>query len=254
MLPFVLAAVIAYVLAPLVGRLERRRVPRALAIVLVYAVVLGALGGFVRAVAPRIAMEVRDLTGQLPTLAEEARTQWVPALGDRLRGLGGAPPQPTGEPTPKPVPTSAFVARPQPDGSIAIDVGTGVAVTETTHGWRIDPTPERRDGPFDPNRAISDAVATTFAYAQQNTLEIAHALRELLVEASRVIFLFFITLMLAAYMILTRERILSFLRSLVRPSGRAGFDSLLSRIDRGLSGVVRGQLVICGLNGVLAAI
>jgi predicted PurR-regulated permease PerM len=29
---------------------------------------------------------------------------------------------------------------------------------------------------------------------------------------------------------------------------------LLRRIDRGLSGVVRGQLIICGVNGVLTAI
>jgi predicted PurR-regulated permease PerM len=40
----------------------------------------------------------------------------------------------------------------------------------------------------------------------------------------------------------------------VRPSGRAGFDSLLARMDRGLSGVVRGQLVICGINGALSAV
>jgi len=30
--------------------------------------------------------------------------------------------------------------------------------------------------------------------------------------------------------------------------------SLLARLDRGLSGVVRGQLLICGVNGVLSAI
>ncbi len=71
---------------------------------------------------------------------------------------------------------------------------------------------------------------------------------------SRAIFIFFITLMLAAYLMITRDRVHSFFRSLVRPSGRTGFDGLLRRIDQGLSGVVRGQLVICGINGILSAI
>ena len=41
LLPFVLALVIAYVLTPLVALVERKRVPRAAAIILVYVVVLG---------------------------------------------------------------------------------------------------------------------------------------------------------------------------------------------------------------------
>ena len=71
---------------------------------------------------------------------------------------------------------------------------------------------------------------------------------------SRAIFIFFITLMLAAYLILTRERVRAFFRSLFRPSRRESFDALLQRIDGGLSGVVRGQLVICCINGVLSAV
>jgi predicted PurR-regulated permease PerM len=71
---------------------------------------------------------------------------------------------------------------------------------------------------------------------------------------SRAVFVFFITLMLAAYIILTREKILGFARSLVLPADREDFGRLLSRINGGLSGVVRGQLVICLINGVLSAI
>ncbi|MGH7269490.1 MAG: AI-2E family transporter, partial [Polyangiaceae bacterium] len=51
-----------------------------------------------------------------------------------------------------------------------------------------------------------------------------------------------------------RERIAAFFRSLVHEPARPSFDALLVRVDRGLSGVVRGQLVICGINGVLSAI
>ena len=253
MLPFVLASVIAYVLTPLVGRLERRRVPRAVAILLVYGVVLGSLGGFFRLISPRIALEFRTLSAELPQLAADARDHWAPAIANRLRDVGISPPAPSSD-APPPASTSAFVARTQPDGSLAIDVGTGVVVTETKRGWLVEPAPENRKESFDPNAAIADALGKTFAYAQQNTLEIVRAVQGLVVRISAVIFSFFITLMLAAYLMMTRERIELFFRSLVHPDGRAGFDALITRIDRGLSGVVRGQLVICGINGVLSAI
>jgi predicted PurR-regulated permease PerM len=254
MLPFVLAIVIAYVLTPLVAYAEKRKLRRPLAVLLVYALVLGSIAGFVRGVAPRITLEFRNLRSELPALADEAKTKWVPAITDRMRELGLGPPAPSAVPPPEALPTSAFVARPQPDGSLAIDVGTGVLVTETKSGWVVEPAHEKKGEPFDPNRVMAEAVGKSFAYAQENSLEVARAVRDLFVGVSRVVFVFFITLMLAAYLMLTRERVLGFFRSLVRPSARAGFDSLLARMDRGLAGVVRGQLVICGINGVLSAI
>jgi predicted PurR-regulated permease PerM len=253
MLPFVMAAVIAYVLTPLVAWVESRRIPRAAAVLLVYAVVLGSVGGFVRGVAPRIVLELSTLRGELPAMAREARDVWVPRITARLRVAGLAPEPPAEEPSDLAT-SSAFVARPQPDGSIAIDVGAGVVISETKRGFLVEPVRERHDEPFDPNRAISEAVGKTFAYAQQNSLEVARAVRDLIASVSRVIFVFFITLMLAAYMMLTRERIVGFFRSLVRESARPSFDALLARIDHGLSGVVRGQLVICAINGVLSAV
>ena len=255
MLPFVLAVLIAYVLTPLVGAVERRKLPRPLAIVVVYAAVLGCIGALVYGIAPRIALEIRGLRGELPALADEARQKWVPAITDVLRKAGITPTQsPPSDEAPETSATSAFVARPQPDGTLAIDVGTGVAVTETSHGWLVEPTRDKKEEPFDPNRVVGDAVGKTFAYAQQNSLEVARAVRDLVAGVSRVVFIFFITLMLAAYLMLTRERVYGFFRSLVRERGRAGFDALFKRIDEGLAGVVRGQLVICSINGVLSAV
>ena len=178
----------------------------------------------------------------------------MPAITERLRAIGLAPAQAPVVETPEPAPAGAFVARPQPDGSIAIDVGSGIDVVTTHGGWEVAPAHTKKDVPFDPNRIMDDAIGRTFAYAQQNSLEVARLLRDLVAGISRAIFIFFITLMLAAYTMLTRERIRDFFRSLVRPSRRESFDALLVRVDSGLSGVVRGQLVICGINGVLSAI
>jgi predicted PurR-regulated permease PerM len=252
MLPFVLAAVIAYVLTPLVLRLEHRKVPRGAAILLVYAVMLGSVGGLVRGIAPRIAFEFRTLSRDLPRLSAEAQTRWIPEAADWLKGIGVAPPAAT--PPPSPEVSSAFIARPQPDGSLAIDVGSGVVVTETKQGWLVEPAHGTHKEAFDPARVLSEAMGKTFAYAQQNSVEIIQAVQGVAARVSGVVFQFFITLMIAAYMMLTRERIAEFFRSLVHPDARGGFDALLTKIDRGLSGVVRGQLIICGINGVLSAI
>jgi predicted PurR-regulated permease PerM len=254
MLPFILAIVIAYVLTPLVAALERRKMPRALAVLCVYTVVLGSLGGFSWAIAPRIAHEFGNLRKELPRMSDQAKDRWIPAITERMGALGLAPaPPPTPEPA-EPPPAGAFVARPQPDGSIAIDVGTGVSVVAAHGGWDIEPARAAKEPAFDLNRIMSEAVGRSFAYAQQNSLEVARALRDLVTGVSRAIFVFFITLMLAAYTMLTRERILAFFRSLVRPGRRVSFDALLARIDAGLAGVVRGQLVICAINGVLSAV
>jgi predicted PurR-regulated permease PerM len=256
MLPFVLAVVIAYVLTPLVAAAEKRRLHRGAAVIIVYLIVLGSAAVFLRAVAPRFAVEFRNLRGELPALGREANETWVPAATRWMREAGIVPaetPAPSAE-APEPASTSAFVAHPEPDGSIAIDVSNGVRVVETKNGWVVEAAHEHKGVPFDANRILADVVGRTFAYAEQNSLEVALMVRDLVATISRTIFVFFITLMLAAYMMVTRERILGFFRSLVRPDGRPGFDKLLVRMDEGLSGVVRGQLVICGINGLLSAL
>jgi predicted PurR-regulated permease PerM len=254
MLPFVLAVVLAYVLTPLVRWVERRGPRRGSAIILVYAVVFGGIAGLTHAVSPRIALEFRNLHGELPKLAQEANDRWVPAVARWLRDAGIVPAEKPEAEAPEPLPTSAFVARPQPDGSLAVEVTGGVRVTETKNGWILEPARDAKVHPFDAARLLADVIGRTFAYAQRNSLEVALAVRDLVANVSRTIFIFFITLMLAAYMMLTRERIVGFFRSLVSPTDRTGFDALMARMDEGLSGVVRGQLVICGINGVLSAV
>jgi predicted PurR-regulated permease PerM len=255
LLPFVLALVIAYVLTPLVAWAEGKGLRRALAIVAVYVVVLGTMGSIIRLAAPRIGQELASLRRELPQVAKQAQTEWVPAMQARLRAVGVMPPEapPTEPHTPDNAP--AVVARPQPDGSLAIDVGSGFVVTPGRHGgYLVEPAHALREEPFDANRVIGDAVGKSFAYAQNNALELAKIGRDIVAGVSRAVFIFGITLMLAAYMMLTREKIVAFFSTLVRPRRRASFDRLLLRMDKGLSGVVRGQLIICLVNGALSAV
>jgi predicted PurR-regulated permease PerM len=89
---------------------------------------------------------------------------------------------------------------------------------------------------------------------QRNALELLSVGKAVISKLARGIFLLFMTLMVAGYIMGTREDIIGFFRSLLPARSRIGFDRLLWRVDRGMSGVVRGQLLICAVNGVLSAI
>ena len=252
-LPFVLALVLAYVLMPLVSWVERARMPRGAAIVLVYVVVLGSLWLFIRGATPRMSQELQGIRREIPAMVNTARDEWVPAIQDRLRAFGIEAPAPSVEPE-LPKEQAALVARPRPDGSIAIEIGSGLVVTPTGHGaYAIAPPRLEKRDRFDVNKLLSDLVFKSFAYAETNALEIAMIGRNIVAQVSRAIFVFGITLMLAAYLMLTRDRIIGFFTLLVRPSGRVDFTHFLARMDRGLAGVVRGQLTISLINGALSA-
>ena len=254
LLPFVLALVIAYVLLPLVLRVQRRRLHRASAILIVYVVVLGSIGAFLRISAPRLVSEVSALRSELPVLAGHLRDDWVPNLQSRLRAMGVMPPP---EPPPKEVAaaTPAITVKPGADGSLGIDIGSGLEIEPRHHGgYRVVPAHDEGPEGLDPQRLVADAVGQSVEYAQSNALELARMAQGVVLGISRAIFVFGITLMLAAYLMITKEKILAFFRSLVRPNDRLAWDALLDRIDRGLAGVVRGQLIICLINGTLSAI
>ena len=63
-----------------------------------------------------------------------------------------------------------------------------------------------------------------------------------------------LTLMVAGFISIDLPRVMAFLRSLIPRTMRGGYDVLLEQLDTGLAGVVRGQLLICVVNGVLTYI
>ena len=78
--------------------------------------------------------------------------------------------------------------------------------------------------------------------------------QELVAGIIRGVFMFFFTLMIAAFILIDVDKVHDFLRSLVPQNVRDDYDVIKAGIDRGLSGVIRGQLVICLINSVLTYI
>lgn len=258
LLPFVLALVIAYVLTPAVTLVERVRAPRWIAVLVVYAVTLGAIYGFFAMVTPRLAREVAGLRQELPALTVRLRDEWVPAVQGKLRAAGLLRSEEAVAPAPAagfPEPARALKVTPNGDGSYDVQIAAELEVSEEgPHAWRVAPVEAETGHGFDLTRALAGSVDTGVAWAKRNTMQVVRFGSSVVAGLSQAVFKFFLTLMLAAYIIITREQILEFFRVLVKPANRGSFDHWLARIDRGLAGVVRGQLLICLVNGVLSAI
>lgn len=60
-----------------------------------------------------------------------------------------------------------------------------------------------------------------------------------------------LVLMLTAFIVIDRRKISEFFASLPPPHQRGRYETLMSYVDRGLAGVIRGQLLICVVNGFL---
>jgi predicted PurR-regulated permease PerM len=269
LLPFILALVVAYVLTPAVLRLERMRVPRWASILIVYAFALGTIGGFIAISVPRLVAEGKALGAEAPRYVAHIRERWLPALDARLRRWSGREEPPSEHPQDQgPAPEATVAASPPPgaeaerapihvirreDGSFDVVITGDVQIRETQGGvWKIEQ--DRPRTAISSATMVQEAFDRSVTYLGENSLTLLKIGREIAAAISRGIFNLFMTLMLGAYLILTHERIVAFFRELWPQSSREAFDRFLRRLDRGLAGVVRGQLLICMVNGVLSAI
>jgi predicted PurR-regulated permease PerM len=255
MLPIILGGVVAYVILPIVRAFEKRRVPRPLAIVMTYVIIIGSLAIFIRVTFHRIALETQSFVREVPELMTRARDNWIPNVESRIRAMHGNAPSDVTVIDPKApddVKEEAFRIHPNPDGSFGVDIENGLHVRHARDGFVI--AGKAKTEPFDIDSFFADSLASSLEYARSNAFELARIGGRAIEMVSRVIFIFGLTLMVGAYLILTKEKIGAFFLSLAKPSSRADLRELGRRVDHGLAGVVRGQLVICLINGVLTAV
>lgn len=91
--PLAIAGVMAYLLDPVVDFLERRKMPRQWAIVMVFVIFVAAAVGGLGSLLPRVVYEAKDLADQMPRYMEEAEKSlrnWMsnePSLFEWLRKM-----------------------------------------------------------------------------------------------------------------------------------------------------------------------
>lgn len=253
LLPFVLATIIAYVLTPLVQLCERAKVPRSVSIITVYTVTISLIYVSIAAIAPRLYAETINLARDTPALARNLEASWGPKVDAWVQGylaLGGQRPKPPKKQENLP----AFQIVEAPDG-FSVELKGGVDLVQAGPSrWRIVQHQEQTSEGFRVRDLINVGVERLVGFVKLNALEIIRLGQSLVTQVSRTILLIFMTLMVAGYLMHTRETVMGFFKSLPPPSAQPSFERLLWRIDRGVAGVVRGQLLICAVNGVLSAI
>ncbi|HEY3450893.1 MAG TPA: AI-2E family transporter [Myxococcales bacterium] len=227
LLPFAIAFVIAYLLEPLVARMERWRIkgrglPRWVAVILLYAVFFVLLYLFGRAVVPQLSRETAALIRKGRDFFNSLTPERITDLSHEIEAWLSSRGIPLG--------LSA------PESEVAPGPGQH-------YGLSIDMEQSIRNG----LESLSTALKTHFFDAVGFARKVTEGVLGF-------VFRFFFILMVAAFMLIDWHRLGAFARSLVPPERQAVFGELLTSMDEKLSGVVRGQAIICLVNGVLTAI
>jgi predicted PurR-regulated permease PerM len=265
-LPFVFAILVAYILAPLVDRMARLRVagrpfPRGLAVILLYINLLALLGIFVGYFIPKLSGDFARLFREAPELFKRVNEDYLPKAGawvDRYLGAEGrapaAPPAELAKPE-----RPGVLLEPLPEGRFRLDLSSLVLEVQPAPGGRLlvgPPEVEVHDNGNEGRweRSIKQWIAELLESTESHSRRALEYGRVFVTGVITGIARLVLVLMVAAFILIDLERLRGFIRSLVPEGYRIDYDRIAHGIDRGLSGVIRGQLLICLINGVLTYI
>lgn len=264
LLPFIFAALIAYVLAPVIKRMSERkngthRMPRSLAIILCYIVFLAAITGFMFLLVPRLSRDFARLGKEAPGLYKRMNEEYVPGaarwLERRFPSLAAVKAVPEDQlpvaDVPEP-PGTAFTMTPLPDGRMAIQLApNGLDIKPTPDGGYHLQTLEAPPEPATTEDKLRSYLKKGMVGLQSKVNDAVRFGQAIVTGFIKGIFLFFFTLMIGAFILIDLEKVHGFVRGLFPINTREDYDIIVAGMDRGLSGVIRGQLLICLVNGVL---
>lgn len=223
LLPFMLAGLLAFVLNPLITmacrfRIKKYLMPRYAAVCLVYLGLFACiyiLGVFF---APQIYQEIARL-------AKEA--------GDNVHQLDDAHIQSII------AQVESFLQR------LGLPVALGPAATADVNASLFS---------LDVQQVAKEMLAEFLELVRNQSTTIAVQIQHIVARVVTFVFEIFLVFMLTAFLLADTERIKNFMHSLVPVKNRPAFEGFLVKLDKGLSGVVRGQLLICLVNALLTLI
>ena len=266
LLPFVFAGLISYILSPVVRWMAERadgsrRMPRGVAIILCYIVFIAAIVGFLFLLVPRLSKDVARIGSEAPALIKRVNEEWAPQAArwlERRVKVSPIQPRPAEPPVVADVPLppgTAFTLTPLPDGRYAMSMTpSGMQVRPLPNGGFHLQTEEKPPEPASMEDKIRSLAGKGLTSLQSRLDDAVRLGQRLLAGIIRGIFTFFLTLMIGAFILIDMEKVHGFLRSMFPPNVRDDYDVIIAGIDRGLSGVIRGQLLICVINGILTYI
>jgi predicted PurR-regulated permease PerM len=263
-LPFIFAILVAYILAPLVDRLAKLKVagrplPRGAAVILIYINIIAVLALFIGYFIPKLSGDFARLFREAPSLFKRLNEDYLPRAGAWVdQHLGAGMEAAVSDASSKPdEPTRHDVLiEPLPDGKLRVDLTGLVLEVDPTNGGRYligSPKVEDADGGPEGRwersikQWIAERVKTTELESRRAIEYGQRFVAGVLSGFARMV----LVLMVAAFILIDLQRLRGFIRSLVPLVYQRDYDRIAVGIDRGLSGVIRGQLIICLINGSL---
>ena len=229
LLPFIIAGFLGYILNPLVTRanekgIRGRKPPRWAAILIIYAGFFAITYLASIFFIPQIVSEMTKLTQATTQLADELTDEKIDAFAKQIETkLASYNVHVRILGTSSPSDTSMMDS---PENILTLDIG---------QVWR---------------QMLKDSALLL----KQETRVILGQAQAIIAGLMGFIFKFFLVLMITAFLLSDIDRVKNFFFSMVPLEDQNEFNGLLGRFDRGLSGVVRGQLLICLVNGILTLI
>lgn len=241
LLPFLLAFALAYVIAPPVRWLSGksiagRRIPRWVAVLALYGVFFVGLIGTGRIFIPQLYKELTRLGGEASVAFNQLSDD---AIAEKAMEL------------------ERFVQRNELPIHIVTAEDEDEPLQADTIGPALAPTKVLNPGNtlnVDVVAATQDLIRNFKAVARERAITAVSQFQALVAGTVRLVFATFLVLMLTAFIVADVERMGNFVFTITPVRDRERMSELMGRIDRGLSGVVRGQLTICVINGVLTLI
>lgn len=227
------AALIAYLIAPLVDRIaairvgKQRNIPRWVALLCVYALFFLAVYLFLIGLVPQLYRELARITQNFLGFTNSLTPERIEELSIAAEGWLNDHGVPV-ELSHRALEGTEF------EGPLAPD--SGLSLT------------------FDVAGVVQDAAQKFSSFVRTNVGQIVAASQRFIGGVLASVFMLFFILMVAAFFSIDIRNIKGYVRSLIPARYADDVRILAHRIDRSLSGVVRGQVTICVVNGILTFI
>ncbi|MBW2731019.1 MAG: AI-2E family transporter [Deltaproteobacteria bacterium] len=256
-LPFVLAILVTYMLAPILNRLCRltlagRCLPRFVWLIVMYAVLLGLIGLFVVLFVPRVTNDFKRIAGEAPHLVQKIKKSWLPNVEAWVERNFH---EKVATPSPQAVAAKPRLRlRPLPGGGFEVEAkDLALQIKPTQDGRYLVSLPDAPSAEGDQGE-VSRYLSALMTGSGVEVKALLTAGQRFIGGLLRAITTFILVFMISAFLLLDTDRILRFFGTLVPRKYAPDYDTLLLLIDSAMGGAIRGQLLICFVNGTLTGL
>ena len=269
---FILALLMAYILTPFVTwmaskRVFKRKISRGISIIIIYLFLITGLsfGGAYFVI--NLTNEVQILIKDIPSYGEQLSKNWVPSISEGIQNIAKYLPnletnkaQLVEEEEEEDLKHEVVRKTKNKNDMLEFLTNTRFQVKQDKTGFEIIPQPISKDKKdidlqeFDLAEVINNFIESIIENLQAILLGFLNYGQIIIFSVVTSIFQTFITLMIAAFIIIDHEKILAFFLGLFPERFANSVELFMQKQKAGLAGVVRGQMIICLVNGTLTGI